>query len=1104
MKRILTLFAAIALTVSLSAQQYKMRITDRQGQQIANEGQVLFSDSNIVTIPFYTWNDSLNDEVYDPKQVPASKLHLIDFVTMSNRLWEPNYTPRITTYGNPDEFGYASVMHMRDLMTEDMACMESGYNWYNNILEANLLPTYRNVYIPWFYYIDAIMQCNEIIRIIGYEPVTNEDKAVLCEALITRAMLYLDFARMYEFLPNEKTTGLTETGYDVNGLTVPIIDENTKCTDGAYYAPRATKQQVADFITNDLYRADALVSNITTDSHEVPFADVICGLHARKAMWTGDYISAYLYARSALNLTTARPMTVDEMLSPTKGFNDISCWMWGVQQTSEKNCPDSYTNFVSWMSPEYEGYAELVPPMISRSLYDRISNSDPRKLLFIAPYDSPLSGKTPLNNKNSTYSPYTSVKFRPADGQYLWTNGGAFTAYPLMRVEEMCFIQAEALAYSEPAAALQLLNEFMRQYRDSTYHFSSTDPSELINEIILQKRIELWGEGQTFFDIKRLNMSVTRDYDGTNFHWASAINTIGRPWWMNVTIPDGASSSNLALYGCGNPQNNVDSRVWETLRFQQPAFLNDFAALPVDSAHYMLLHLSVPDELRNSSGLLEVSLSANFPMGMTAKLINFSTDDDNNADLMVPTRNLFNNVKAIAAVNDMPGTGYVRTYIRARVGDVVSSIIEIPVQMPKTHSLGVENFSYLPKVKATTVGLIDCEAVAGDSIVKVVNLSLQGEGDFFHTSSTTIGTIYYCDQRTNFAINSDGTTSNIYDEFNDRAFDVYDYILKRTELSKTYTDGMASVYVQHNDLVGNVLSNNFDVSLLFNRQRIAEEQYTWNLHASDMFFSEFKLEQNATKVTIEKAKTDNVQLYRILEPYQRNHNIMFTVNDSANINVQRQMALHDSTSGSVYVSGQGQVTPDGIYKFTLSFTDSIGNIIATCNEQIGEVSQWKTLGTGLIQENFWYETSVEVEIQVSLQDANRFRIVNPFNILNDAIGYYSPGTPSPYLDITLLKAGENFDGTDITQEGLVYFPPSNTGYYHTTYEQYVMLLHPSDYYSFHSQEYLLHNRVLSYQSDGQTPAQIQLAPNYFLEGVGGWNNTQIDGVFIITFPAISN
>lgn len=68
----------------------------------------------------------------------------------------------------------------------------------------------------------------------------------------------------------------------------------------------------------------------------------------------------------------------------------------------------------------------------------------------------------------------------------------------------------------------------MSNYRDPQYETDATG-DDLIEEIIFQKRVEQWGEGLTFFDIKRLNMPVTRGYDGTNYSESVRFNTKGRP-----------------------------------------------------------------------------------------------------------------------------------------------------------------------------------------------------------------------------------------------------------------------------------------------------------------------------------------------------------------------------------------------------------------------------------------------------------------------------------------------------------------------------------------------------------------------------------------------
>ncbi len=83
---------------------------------------------------------------------------------------------------------------------------------------------------------------------------------------------------------------------------------------------------------------------------------------------------------------------------------------------------------------------------------------------------------------------------------------GYASAYPLMRVEEMYFIEAEAAAHLNAGEGKTLLESFMNTYRDESYVCENAD---VVDEVLLQKRIELWGEGTTFFDIKRLNLSVT-------------------------------------------------------------------------------------------------------------------------------------------------------------------------------------------------------------------------------------------------------------------------------------------------------------------------------------------------------------------------------------------------------------------------------------------------------------------------------------------------------------------------------------------------------------------------------------------------------------------
>ena len=100
----------------------------------------------------------------------------------------------------------------------------------------------------------------------------------------------------------------------------------------------------------------------------------------------------------------------------------------------------------------------------------------------------------------------------------------------------------------------------LKTYRDKNYTYTGTDA---IDEIIFQKRIELWGEGQSFFDIKRANLSVTRGYPGTNFFDEWRFNTNGRPAWMNFCIVNLEENNNPAVKGKNNPDPSKAYKPWK-------------------------------------------------------------------------------------------------------------------------------------------------------------------------------------------------------------------------------------------------------------------------------------------------------------------------------------------------------------------------------------------------------------------------------------------------------------------------------------------------------------------------------------------------------------
>ena len=80
-----------------------------------------------------------------------------------------------------------------------------------------------------------------------------------------------------------------------------------------------------------------------------------------------------------------------------------------------------------------------------------------------------------------------------------------------MRVEEMYYIKAEGEAMSGNVyAAKRTLEDFVKTYRNPSYSCTASSAQELQDDIWLQRRMELWGEGFSLFDILRLKIPVVR------------------------------------------------------------------------------------------------------------------------------------------------------------------------------------------------------------------------------------------------------------------------------------------------------------------------------------------------------------------------------------------------------------------------------------------------------------------------------------------------------------------------------------------------------------------------------------------------------------------
>ena len=204
---------------------------------------------------------------------------------------------------------------------------------------------------------------------------------------------------------------------------------------------------------------------------------------------------------------------------------------------------------------------------ISSMLYDLIPSTDVRKGWWVnESLDSPLlstikwNGRTgraistmTIPNVKVAFKEYTTVKFGQKQGIGSTDNASDWC---IMRAEEMILVRAEGLAMSgQEVQAKQVLEDFIRTYRDPSYTCTASSAQDLQDEIWKQRRIELWGEGFAMSDIMRLAKPVVRTHGGssiTNWPAAFAFNMAPDDPYLLLRFPQRETNANKAIPASSN------------------------------------------------------------------------------------------------------------------------------------------------------------------------------------------------------------------------------------------------------------------------------------------------------------------------------------------------------------------------------------------------------------------------------------------------------------------------------------------------------------------------------------------------------------------------
>lgn len=470
------------------------------------------------------------------------------FSGMYTKLGDPLSFGRFASE-RPDDFGFVMMAFSNDLEAADIVGQDNNYNWFSTCSELTTRNAdYANPYIRYRGVYDEVARANDVIK--AYGEITAETSAEIkykvAQAYAVRAFCYLNIAPYFQF--NYKTSS--------DKPCVPLVTETT--TDFTNN-PRATVKEIYDQIVSDLDFAIANLEGYTRPDKSKIDKQVAYGLRARANLDMGKYAEAASDAAAAAQGYT--PASIAEVSTPS--FYNITDhnWLWGYDMTMDAAKAFPYATSSAWIrSFSANGYSAGTGTYfcINNLLYNKIPESDVRKGWWVnTDLYSPLLDNLTfgqlkgqqiategIEEVKEIFLPYTNVKF----GMY--TIGGTTNEedWPFMRVEEMLLIQAEGLIKSgQTAAGVQVLNDFVRTYRDPQYNAEATG-RKIEDEVWFQRRVELWGEGFSNSDTRRLGKPLVR-FHGSDSNWPEAFRfnmTADDGWWLLRFCTD-ELNTNLAI-----------------------------------------------------------------------------------------------------------------------------------------------------------------------------------------------------------------------------------------------------------------------------------------------------------------------------------------------------------------------------------------------------------------------------------------------------------------------------------------------------------------------------------------------------------------------------
>lgn len=427
------------------------------------------------------------------------------------------YNNNIRSQSNSGEtFGLKAIHLATDLSGLDM--VQQSYSWFGFDYNFDMWRAeYARTAFLWNFLYKQISSINAVLT--EYFP-EAPSQAVLyqkyAELKSLRGIYYYYLINLYQH---------SYKGHE-NDLGVPLVLRPTDVK-----LPRATvaavyEQLLADFSVVD--DARYVVTETKTDVDKAVAATYLAKVYAHLEQWD----KVITYTRMVLNSPYFTFTSMGEVQAAKWDISSAS-WLWGYDITQETTTHwnSFYSNIDNTNPISYAGGGAF--KSIYSLLYAHIAPTDVRRNLYINRTEAPAVAR-----RYPQLPDYANLKY-VTDTRFLGD-------YCFLRLEDPLLLYIEALVErNELPRAQNTLTYFMQNFRDPYYTPTATDQASMREEVRWQRRIELWGEGTSFFDFKRWRLGANRTQAGSNHVYAIDVPAGDSRWVYQIPISEIEANPNM-------------------------------------------------------------------------------------------------------------------------------------------------------------------------------------------------------------------------------------------------------------------------------------------------------------------------------------------------------------------------------------------------------------------------------------------------------------------------------------------------------------------------------------------------------------------------------